>query len=211
MKFIPMLMVAGALLAATMPVSAQTRVNTDRSADQLNARVLEVLRAGQTPVAVAPTAPVVTVSAPVLNATPLKGVYVGVNAGSNFRDATDYQVGGVVGYQFRPRLAVEATYDYMQLNNRSDGQIIMGNVVYSRAWGQTGITPYALMGAGVGWNALGERGTGSNLMLYNVGGGVRVNVVRNVDVDARYRYVGAFDDALNGNYHAVTGGVNYRF
>lgn len=211
MKFIPMLMVAGALLAATMPVSAQTRVNPDRSADQLNARVLEVLRAGQAPVAVAPTAPVVTVSAPVLNASPLKGVYVGVNAGSNFRDATDYQVGGVVGYQFNRNLAAELTYDYNQLNNRTDGQMVMGNVVYSRQLGQTAVTPYVLVGAGMGWNALGVRNTGHNLTLYNVGGGVRLNVARNVDLDARYRYVGAFDDALNGNHHVVTGGLNFRF
>lgn len=211
MKFIPMLMVAGALLASAASVSAQTRVNPDRSSDQLNARVLEVLRARETPVATPVTVAPTVVTTPVPSASPLTGVYVGANAGSNFRDTTDYQVGGIVGYQFRPNLAAELTYDYMQLNNRTDGQMVMGNVVYSRALGQTGITPYALVGAGVGWNVLGERGTGNNLTLYNVGGGVRLNVAQNVDLDARYRYVGAFDDSLNGNYHVVTGGLNYRF
>lgn len=213
MKFIPMLMVAGALMASATSVSAQTRVNPDRSADVLNARVLEVLRARETPVAVPVTAApvVVSTSTPAPVASPLTGVYVGVNGGSNFRDAQDYQVGALVGYQFRPNLAAELTYDYMQLNNRTDGQMVMGNVVYSRALGQTGITPYALMGAGVGWNAMGEQRTGDNLTIYNVGAGVRLNVAQNVDVDARYRYVGAFDDSLNGNHQMVTGGVNLRF
>ena len=209
MKLIPMLMVAGALLASAASVSAQTRVNPDRSADVLNARVLEVLRAGQTPVAAPVTVAPTVVTAPV--ASPLTGVYVGANAGSNFRDTTDYQVGGILGYQFNRNLAAELTYDYNQLNNRTDGQMVMGNVVYSRQLGQTALTPYVLVGAGVGWTALGMRDTGSNLALYNVGGGVRLNVVRNVDLDARYRYVGAFDDSLNGNFHAVTGGLNFRF
>ena len=213
MKLIPMLMVAGALLVTAMPANAQNRrANNDQVADQLNARVLEVLRAGQQPVApvatIAPT--MVTASAPAA-ASPLTGVYVGGFAGSNFRDATDYQVGGVLGYQFRRNWAAELTYDYNQLNNRTDGQMVMANVVYGRTVGQTGITPYALVGAGMGWNNLGVSNTGSNLALYNVGGGVRVSVTSNVDLDARYRYVGAFNDALGGNYNVVTGGINVRF
>jgi len=210
MNILPMLIVAATVLAATS-VDAQTRRSNDRVADQLNAQVLEVLRAGQTPAVPAATVAPTVVTAPVPAASPLAGVYVGANAGSNFRDAQDYQVGGVLGYQFRPNLAAELTYDYMQLNNRTDGQMVMGNVVYSRALGQTGVTPYALVGAGVGWNALGERNTGNNLALYNVGAGVRLNVVQNVDLDVRYRYVGAFDDSLNGNSQMVTGGVNVRF
>ncbi len=210
MKLIPMLMVAGALLVTAMPANAQNRrANNDRVADQLNAQVLEVLRAGQAPVApVASVAPTV-VTAPAVS--PLAGVYVGGFAGSNFRDATDYQVGGVLGYQFRRNWAAELTYDYNQLNNRTDGQMVMANVVYGRTVGQTGITPYALVGAGMGWNNLGVSNTGSNLALYNVGGGVRYSVTSNVDLDARYRYVGAFDDSLGANYNVVTGGINVRF
>ncbi len=210
MKLIPMLMVAGALMASAASVSAQTRVNPDRSADVLNARVLEVLRAGQQPVAPA-TVPATTVTAPAPAVSPLAGVYVGGFAGSNFRDATDYQVGGVLGYQFRRNWAAELTYDYNQLNNRTDGQMVMANVVYGRTVGQTGITPYALVGAGMGWNNLGVSNTGSNVALYNVGGGVRYSVTSNVDLDARYRYVGAFDDSLGTNYNVVTGGINVRF
>ncbi len=210
MKLIPMLMVAGALLATAMPANAQNRrANNDRVADQLNAQVLEVLRAGQVPVApVASVAPTV-VTAPAVS--PLAGVYVGGFAGSNFRDATDYQVGGVLGYQINRNWGAEVTYDYNQLNNRTDGQMVMANVVYGRQVGQTAITPYVLAGTGMGWNALGVSNTGSNLALYNVGGGVRLNLVQNVDLDARYRYVGAFNDTLGANYNVVTGGINVRF
>jgi len=102
-------LVAAALALATVGTAdAQTRVNPDRSADQLNARVLEVLQARQTtpvvaaPVAVAPT------PAPSAGMN-LTGIYAGVNAGSNFRDGSDYQLGGVLGYQFHRNLAAELT------------------------------------------------------------------------------------------------------
>jgi opacity protein-like surface antigen len=209
MKFIPMLMVAGALLASATTVSAQTRVNPNRSADQLNAQVLEVLRGREAAPAPVVAAPVAATSAPVTNTG--TGIYVGAGVGSTFQDGVDYQVGGVVGYQFTPNLAAELTYDYQRLSNNTDGQMVMGNVVYSRPLNFPGVTPYVLAGAGVGWNAMGEPGTGDNLALYNVGGGVRVNVYRNLDLDARYRYVGAFDEDVRENAHVVTLGIVARF
>jgi len=87
----------------------------------------------------------------------------------------------------------------------------MGNLVASQRLGETAVNPYVLAGAGVGWNAFGERGTGDNLALYNVGGGVRLNLVSNIDLDARYRYVGAFNSGETYNQHMVTGGLNIRF
>lgn len=204
-------MVAGALLVTAMPANAQNRRANDRVADQLNAQVLEVLRAGQRPVA-APATPVVSAPAVTVTAAREPRMYVGGTLGSNFRDATEYQVGGVLGYQFNRNWAAELTYDYAQLNNRTDGQMVMGNVVYGREIAQSGFTPYALVGAGIGWNAvLGARDTGSNPALYNVGGGVRYSVTPRVDLDARYRYVGAFNDNVHGNSNVVTAGMNFRF
>jgi opacity protein-like surface antigen len=202
------LAVAIALAAGT--ADAQTRVNPDRSADQLNARVLEVLQARET----AAHAPVAATPAPTPTATTLTGVYLGVNVGSNWRDNTDYSLGAVAGYQFHRNLAAEVTYDNVQLGNANgfnDGQMVMANLVAGQQIGATGITPYVLAGAGIGWNQLGDRTTGDNLALYNVGAGVRLNLVSNVDLDARYRYVGAFDDNANGNSHMVTAGLNIRF
>lgn len=201
---------AAALALVTGTADAQTRVNPNRSADQLNARVLEVLQARE--VAPLPTPPAAPVPAPA--PMTLTGVYLGGNMGSNFQDNTDYTLGAAVGWQFHRNLAAEITYDYIRLGNdtrMNDGQMVMGNVVASQRLGATSITPYVLAGAGVGWNGMGERGTGDNLALYNVGGGVRLNLVSNIDVDARYRYVGAFNDTADGNQHVLTAGLNIRF
>lgn len=201
--------VALAMVAGT--ASAQTRVNPNRSADVLNQRVLEVLQAREVaPVAAAPVAPapVAATASPGMNLT---GIYLGANAGSNFRDSSDYQLGGLVGYQFHRNFAGEITYDYNRQTNGNDGQMVMANLVASQRLGETAITPYALAGAGVGWNAFGERGDGANLALYNVGAGIRLNIVSNVDLDARYRYVGAFNSGETYNQHMLTGGLNIRF
>lgn len=198
--------VAITFMSAT--ADAQTRVNPNRSADVLNQQVLDVLQART--VTAPPAPPVVATSAPTMRDN--LGVYVGVGLGSNFRDATDYQVGGLLGFQLNRNWAAELTYDYIQLNNHTSGQMVMGNVVYGRQVGQTAFTPYALVGAGIGWDAvLGSRDTGSNPALYNVGGGVRVRVIPNVELDARYRFVGAFNDSVDDISNVVTLGVNYRF
>lgn len=195
---------------AAIPAMAQTRVNPNRSADLLNQQVLDALQSrNATPVAAAPApAPVPAPVGPGMNLT---GIYLGVNAGSNFRNGTDYQVGGVMGYQFHRNLAGEITYDYNRTNNATNGQMVMANLVASQRLGQTAITPYVLAGAGMGWNAFGVRDTGSNLALYNVGAGVRLNIVSNVDLDARYRYVGTFNAGEGYNQQVVTGGLNIRF
>ena len=196
------------LIAGDAVAHGQARNNPNRSADQLNARVLEVLQPAPAPVAAAPAA------APAPAPMTLSGIYIGGNIGTNFRDGTDYTVGAVAGYQITPRIAAEITYDYLRSSTdirSNDGQMVMGNLVYSRRIGNTSLVPYALAGAGVGWNGMGEAGTGNNLALYNVGGGVRLNLVSNIDIDARYRYVGAFNDDTMGNNHMVTGGLNIRF
>lgn len=200
---------AVAIVLSAGTADAQTRTNPDRSADLLNARVLEVLQvreqAAPATVAVpAPTSPVMT----------LAGVYLGVNLGSNWQDNTDYTIGAVAGYQFNYNLAAEVTYDYISLGNANtvnDGQMVMGNLVAGQRLGDTGVTPYVLAGAGIGWNQMGERATGENLALYNIGTGVRLRLGGMVDVDARYRYVGAFTDTADGNSHMVTAGMSYRF
>lgn len=204
--------VIGAALALMLTAGAadaqNRRANNDNVADQLNAQVLQVLR----PAPAAAAAPAAATPAPASNpGVNLTGIYMGLNASSNFRDSSDYQIGGLVGYQFHQNFAGEITYDYNRQTRAGDGQMVMGNLVASRRLGQTAITPYVLAGGGVGWNAFGNRGDGTNLALYNVGGGVRINIVSNVDFDARYRYVGAFNGGETYNQHMVTGGLNIRF
>ena len=136
-------------------------------------------------------------------------MYVGVNTGGNFRDHTRTSVGAVVGYQLTRNVAAEVTYDYNNTHALNNGQLVMGNLVVGHRMGA--FTPYALAGAGMGWNAYGTHGTGTNQGLYNVGGGMRVNLVSNIDLDARYRYVAGFNTADTFHQHLVTGGVNLRF
>jgi opacity protein-like surface antigen len=202
-------LVAVALISTT--ANAQTRrANNDRVADQLNAQVLEVLRAGQAPVTPVAVPVAATPTTTVAAASP-RGVYVGVNAGSNFRTGSDYQVGGSVGYQFTPNYAAEVTYDYNDITRISNSQAVMFNGVYSRRIGTSPVTPYALAGAGMGWNGLGVSGTGSNATLYNVGAGVRVNVSGPVDLDVRYRYMAPFDFTNGYTQHVFTGGMRVNF
>ena len=204
-------LVAVALISTT--ANAQTRrANNDRVADQLNAQVLEVLRAGQAPVTpVAVTSPVLNSPTTTVTATAPSGVYLGVNAGSNFRTGSDYQVGGSLGYQFTPNYAAEITYDYNDITRTTNSQAVMFNGVYSRRIGTSPVTPYALVGAGMGWNGLGVSGTGSNATLYNVGAGMRVNLLGPVDLDARYRYMAPFDYTNGYTQHVLTGGVRVNF
>jgi opacity protein-like surface antigen len=148
---------------------------------------------------------------------PLSGVFVGAGVGSNWQTNTNYNVNLVAGYQYNRFLASEVTYDFTRLNNTrnrgavGNGQMVMVNAVAGYTVPGTRLTPYALAGAGVGWNRMGDQSTGDNVALYNVGAGVRLAMSSNIDADVRYRYVGAFNDNLFGNSHLVTAGVRYRF
>lgn len=198
MKIIPMLVLAGSFALSAVSAWAQT------NADQLNAQVLERIRAANT-VAVTPAAPAST------NVNLLQGVRVGAYVGHDFREQTDFVAGAVISKSFTPNLAAEVSYDYLSQDQDLSGQMVMGNLVYSRGLGIPGVVPYVLAGAGVGWNTLGKLPGGDNLMLYNLGGGVKFNLTRNWDLDVRYRYVGAFEDNTLGNRHMTTLGVGYRF
>lgn len=146
------------------------------------------------------------------NSGPLNGVYVGANLGSNFQNNSSVSMGLTVGHQFHKNLAAELTYDHVRYRARAghdDGQMIMGNLVAGHKMGA--FTPYALAGVGVGWNAAGQKGPGTTTALYNVGAGMRVSITSNVDLDARYRYVGPFEGDRKNNSHMITAGAVYRF
>jgi opacity protein-like surface antigen len=71
------------------------------------------------------------------------------------------------------------------------------------------VTPYVLAGTGWGFNGAGDKHKNTQT-LWNVGGGMMVNLNRNWQLDARYRYVESWD----GNRAAenlVGMGLNYRF
>jgi opacity protein-like surface antigen len=135
--------------------------------------------------------------------------YVGLSAGTNF-DRT-WTGGLVAGFEVNSYVGIEATYDYRfreYLNADDRSHRVALNVLPQYRIGN--LTPYLLAGVGYEWSNL--RG---DQAIYNVGGGVRFDVTREVQLDARYRYTNTFDRDVLTKYrdgdHTFTAGVNYRF
>ena len=148
--------------------------------------------------------------APATPAT-LSGLYVGTAVNLQGTDLTEDRDTGTsltVGYSFSRNIAVEGTLAHAFDNgNRRGGQTAFVNVVAGIPVGP--ITPYGVVGAGVGVNGAGDGDKGPE-GLWNVGAGVAYNVTRNWQVDARYRYIDAVG-ATRDAEHVVSLGVNYKF
>lgn len=160
---------------------------------------------------------VIAVSAALLstsvNAQDLKldrtGMYVGGTVGSTLDADGRSLVGLVLGSQVHQNLRVEGTYDYNSRDGKN-GHALMVNAVPQYRIPGTVITPYALVGAGYGFDALGKKDDAKP--VYALGAGVRVGVSTNWELDARYRHVNAFDRSFNDKEtHMLTAGATYRF
>jgi opacity protein-like surface antigen len=115
--------------------------------------------------------------------------------------------GFAAGREFNPVFRLEAAYDYYDANSKmSKGQTLVGNAIGQYKIPGTIFVPYALVGAGYGWDTFGNRS------IYNIGAGVRAEVTKNVDLDLRYKRVGNFDNvAWNNQDSVVTAGVSFKF
>jgi outer membrane immunogenic protein len=161
-----------------------------------------------------------TPASPMLTSTDLPtSWYVGVNAGSTAGtgkftfDGARGVVGGVVGYEVNPFLSLEGDFtDRIDGRHTRGGQMATANAIMQYTVPGTVFTPYALAGAGYGWNAYGDT-KGKTAGLWNVGGGVRVALNSNWDLDARYKYVQQFEERGHKlfNENVITTGLNYRF
>lgn len=146
--------------------------------------------------------------APVFTQQPLTGFYAGVNSGVSFVDSFDNRgtvAGATVGYEFNRHLRAE-----VNVSNRfgSDhGQTVTADAVLGVPVGR--FTPYTFVGVGYGFNSHGKS-NGDAAALWSVGGGVRYELTRNWEVDARYRYTRQFNHTYNDN-NITTFGLNYRF
>jgi opacity protein-like surface antigen len=146
--------------------------------------------------------------APVFTQAPLTGFYAGINGGVAFNDNFDNRdatVGGTVGYEFNRFLRGE-----VNVSNRfgtDNGQSVTADAVLGVPVGR--FTPYTFVGVGYGFNGSGKT-NGDAAALWSVGGGVRYELTRNWEVDARYRYTRQFSDT-NADNNAATLGLNYRF
>jgi opacity protein-like surface antigen len=149
----------------------------------------------------APTVPVVTHSTP---------FFVGVSGGSTALVGDEWSkinnIGVRGGYQFNQFFRAEVAYDYNHEAVTAAGEKSASHLVATNGIVQYNIgsfTPYALVGVGYRINDV------KNEAVYNVGGGVRYNLLKNFDVDVRYRYVADFDRVREDNI--LTAGVEYKF
>jgi opacity protein-like surface antigen len=130
-------------------------------------------------------------------------------SGGQVRDSSDERTsyGFAAGREFNPVFRLEAAYDYYDANSKTkQGQTLVGNAIGQYKIPGTIFVPYALVGAGYGWDTFGNRA------IYNIGAGVRAEVTKNVDLDLRYKRVGNFDNvAWNNQDSVVTAGVSFKF
>jgi opacity protein-like surface antigen len=151
----------------------------------------------------------------------LSGWYVGGFAGGNFAkwssidlNTTSKVFGGVAGYEWNKYLRTELTADYNTQTTpttTSAGQTVFANATVGYPVG-FGFTPYVLGGVGYGWGSWDRIvGTNKDRTLYNIGGGIRYDIARNWELDARYRYIQSLTDNKFNNNQIVTMGVNYKF
>ena len=143
--------------------------------------------------------------------------YVGGNIGGNLNnDARVYSGGAVAGWNALPFLAVEGTYDL----GRADKKVLNGynytNTVVLNAVPQykipgTNFTIYALGGVGYRWNNVS---TLVDHSVYNLGGGIKYEFVKNFEIDARYRRIDALESKFRNSgtsENRATVGVNFKF
>lgn len=137
--------------------------------------------------------------------------YVGGNAGMDYNSDRAYSVGAVAGWNALPFFAVEGTYDLSRADNKVRGDWNYSNTVAVNAVPQykvpgINVTAHALGGVGYKWNT-----QAADYAVYNVGGGVKYELTKSLDVDARYRRIDAVDSKKGSPEDRVTAGVNYKF
>jgi hypothetical protein len=132
------------------------------------------------------------------------GFYVGGNVGTTINNKQRVDLGFNTGYQISPFVRGELTYDYRKFDRSMNNVMVNAIVQYPTG---TPFTPYVLAGTGIS-----VVGTQSE-MAYNVGGGLRVAVSDNVELDTRYRYTDTFraNAFRKAGDNSFTLGVNFRF
>jgi opacity protein-like surface antigen len=132
--------------------------------------------------------------------------YVGISASQRVGSNRHNSVGVVVGRQVNPNLTVEGQYEHSF--NRKGADVsrdrLSGNVLLGQRFGV--VSPYVLGGVGYEWNR-----NDMNRAVYALGGGAKFHVTEQVDLDARYRYINAFDSSKRGEENVFTLGVNVKF
>lgn len=138
--------------------------------------------------------------------------YVGLNAGGSVGSDRAYSGGVVAGYNYSQYLAAEYGYDYVRPNSdvagRDTKHQVGASLLPKYRLGNSPFTVYALGGVGYSFNEQTKNGT-----TYSYGGGVKYDVAKNIEFDARIKRVDYFSDAATRARaeDRVTAGLNYKF
>ena len=128
--------------------------------------------------------------------------FAGPTVGSTWTQGSNLGFNG--GYQINKYFAVEANYDHV-FNQWGNAPIdlMTGNLVVGYPLTATKLTPYVLAGLGYQfqWNA--------NQGVFNVGGGTKIALAKDIDMDVRYRYVQGMSNQQNENI--VSLGFGFKF
>lgn len=147
--------------------------------------------------------------APIASVVSEPKMWIGVNAGGTVTDGINrnapWSIGVVGGYNIVKLgpvgLGVEGTYDY----KKGDTQTVFGNLLTSFSVGS--FKPYVLAGVGYRWD--NSQIFAINESVWNIGAGVKYSVVRNIELDVRYRHMENWDRKRPDD--RATLGVNYKF
>jgi opacity protein-like surface antigen len=127
-------------------------------------------------------------------------LYVSGSVGTTTSGTGQAIVGLAVGSDIHQNLRVEGQYQYDPDREQHN---VFGHLMPQVRIPNTGLSPYALVGLGADLGNLG------NNPLYVVGGGLRVDVSKLVDLDFRYRRIDSIDN--NDRRDIVSTGVNFKF
>ena len=142
--------------------------------------------------------------------------YAGGNVGGNFDKARVYSGGIVAGWNVLPFFAVEGSYDLSRPDTKVRGDYNYQNTVAANALPQyklpgMDVKVYGLAGLGYRWNSAS---TVADHSVYNVGGGVKYDFTKNIEIDGRYRRIDGLqskDRTSTSAEDRATIGVNYKF
>ena len=142
--------------------------------------------------------------------------YVGGNLGATTGSDRVYSGGAVAGWNVLPFLAVEGTYDLSRPDTKVGGKYnyqstTAVNAVPKVVVPGTDFSVYGIAGLGYRYNSVESV---KNYSVYNIGGGVRYEFSKSIDVDGRYRRVEALEEKNRTAKSAedrVTLGLNYKF
>ena len=135
--------------------------------------------------------------------------YIGLNSGATVGTGRAYTGGVVAGYNYSQYLAAEYGYEYIRPAHGGDTrQQVALSILPKYRLGNSPLSVYALGGVGYSWDEKSKNGT-----TYSYGGGVKYDVSKSVELDARIKRVEFFSNGpgVPRTDDRFTIGLNFKF